>query len=69
MPGMPEIIGESRATVLETAEEEPQAVQLVLPSSNARTEHTVDPLEGYISPSRLRLNDFSGGGERAPPEV
>ena len=66
MPGMPEIIGESELGTLNPVRESRQGT-----SDNRDAErrcYRLLPTSGMIaSPLRLRLHDFSGEGERAPP--
>ena len=67
MSGMPEIIGESQASTLESAEERIEEDEpLTLADYSQKDDHTPQP-GIYVSPLRLRLADFSGEGERAPP--
>jgi len=65
-PGMPEITGQSQAGTLEPAEEMAEAVEVISLPANHVPQSSTD-LGVCLSPLRLRLNDFSGEGERAPP--
>ena len=66
MPGMPEIIGESELGTLNPVRESRRGGR-----DHPVAEHrcpALPPTSGMIaSPLRLRLHDFSGEGERAPP--
>jgi hypothetical protein len=67
MPRMPEIMGESQDA--DPARGEDELVETVRPIHASPRRSTRRPRERgmIISPLRLRLTDFSGGGERAPP--
>ena len=66
MPGIPEITGESELGTLNPVRESRRGGR-----DDAVADHrclTLLPTSGMItSPLRLRLHDFSGEGERAPP--
>jgi hypothetical protein len=61
---MPEITGERQEVEHEPVETVPEQSRQETGISN----QTYRDLTGIGSPTRLRLNDFSGQGERAPPE-
>ena len=66
MTGMPEIIGETRDEMLQPAEERSEESDLRSSEQRPPARVYIDP-GTCVSPSRLRLIDFSGEGERAPP--
>lgn len=69
MSGMPEIIGESQLGTLDPIGESPRNRSGDRPHETVlHLRATVDHSGTNMSPSRLRLHDFSGEGERAPPE-
>lgn len=66
MPRMPEIIGERQAGP--EAEDRRDRFELSPDSQEAGAANQAPNLPGiYVSPLQLRLDDFSGEGERAPP--
>ena len=69
LPRMPEIVGEPQDA--EPARGEGATVETARPIEASSRRSTARPRERgmTISPLRLRLNDFSGEGERAPPRV
>jgi len=68
MPGMPEIVGDSQSGALEAAERLEEGRE-VRPLRSTRVAASLLKPGIHVSPLRLRLNDFSGEGERAPPGV
>ena len=68
MPGMPEIIGDSQVSALEPAEEMAERVERSSIRSFPKVDRRAADPGIFVSPLRLiRLEDFSGEGERAPP--
>jgi hypothetical protein len=68
MPGMPEIFGESQLGTLNPDRTSTESGTEPYPDERAIFARTLELDSGTItSPLRLRLNDFSGEGERAPP--
>lgn len=68
MPGIPEIIGESQVGTLDPVEEKPRSCNQVRAQGNGSFFGKASARSGMnSSPLRLRLHDFSGEGERAPP--
>jgi len=68
MPGIPEIIGESQVGTLDPVEEKTQNRDEVREKPRQPRFLRSFARSGMIpSPLRLRLRDFSGEGERAPP--
>ena len=67
MPRMPEIVGEQQDAGPAMVENEPAEVERgrVVFHYVERECHRQPGI--YVSPLRLRLTDFSGEGERAPP--
>lgn len=64
--GMPEITGDRQDTCPDPVENKRDAVQGKEDVPNLAEEHLPQP-EACESPLRMRLHDFSGEGERAPP--
>ncbi len=68
MPGIPEIIGESQVGTLDPVEEKSRDRDKVREQGKGSFYWKVSARSGMnLSPLRLRLHDFSGEGERAPP--
>jgi len=68
MPGIPEIIGESQVGTLDPVEEKTQNRGEARENRRRPCPKRVRAKSGMnSSPLRLRLCDFSGEGERAPP--
>ena len=68
MPRMPEIIGDVAETEPEpTVEMAVQFRESTHPGHPEAEDYSTNP-GFFLSPLRLRLEDFSGQGERAPPE-
>ena len=67
MAGMPEIIGNRQDDCPDPAENVEQEEQFEEEEHNWAEEHLPHP-GACESPLRMRLHDFSGEGERAPPE-
>ena len=66
MTGMPEIVGESQDEALEPADDLVEGNE-TRPLFNFPKARGTPQSVVHISPLRLRLDDFSGQGERAPP--
>ena len=68
MAGMPEIVGDSQDAALEAADELNESNEQRPVRSSQVTPWVLKP-GIHVSPLELRLIDFSGEGERAPPGV
>jgi hypothetical protein len=68
MSGMPEIIGEFPLGTLYSTRQSPEHRDKTRPSASAnRACAAAEDWGTTMSPLRMRLHDFSGEGERAPP--
>ncbi|UCD29036.1 MAG: hypothetical protein JSV03_00700 [Planctomycetota bacterium] len=67
MPRMPEIVGESQDSGPELAENEVLETEREVDTFTNPISEEIKQPGAFESPLQLRLNDFSGEGERAPP--